>query len=120
MDDEQQGERADLISRLFALIAAEVQAFFGDALILEISETFGDASQRILQKPYDLIVVDLLLPRRGEEPPTDVSEEIVDNLMASELNRLTTTVAMSQFDDVTPITARKVTSAAVSMPYEAM
>lgn len=81
-------------------IAAEIQAFFCDALVLEVSETFGDASQKLLQRPYDLIIVDLMLPRRDGELPTDVSEEIVDNLMASELNRLATTVAISQFDDV--------------------
>lgn len=84
-------------------ISTQICAFFGDALMLEFSETFGDASQRLLQRAYDLIVVDLLLPRRKGELPTDVSEEIVDNLKASELNRLTTTVAISRFDDLIDI-----------------
>ena len=81
-------------------IAAEIANFFGDALILDCSETFGDASQNILQRPYDLIVVDLMLPRRLGDTPIDVSEDIIDTLTASELNRLTTTVAISRFDDV--------------------
>lgn len=81
-------------------IADQIRSFFGETLALETSESFGDATQKIFEHEYDLIVVDLLLPRRTGDAPTDVSQELVDNLMNSDMNRLSTTVAISRFEDV--------------------
>lgn len=81
-------------------VVAEISAFFGEDLQLEVSSTLVDATRRLFSKKYDLIVVDLLVPRRAGEEPVDVSEEIIDHLTGSELNRLTTAVAISRFDDV--------------------
>lgn len=83
-----------------AEICAEVSEFFGGNVIFENCLTFGELTQKIHIREYDLLVMDLLLPRRPGEPPVDVSEEIVDHISASELNRLTTAVAISRFDDV--------------------
>jgi nucleoside phosphorylase/CheY-like chemotaxis protein len=81
-------------------ISAEVLDFFGAEVAFDYSKTFGDATQKILKKSYDLIVADLLMPRRKNETPVDVSEEIIDHLSNSDLNRLTTVVAISRFDDI--------------------
>jgi nucleoside phosphorylase len=80
-------------------ISGEIRAFFKNVEI-ETSRTFGDATQKLLQEKYDLVVVDLLLPRRGGEDPVDISEEIIDHLSESDLNKLTTTVAISRFEEV--------------------
>ncbi|MNS41255.1 5'-methylthioadenosine/S-adenosylhomocysteine nucleosidase [compost metagenome] len=82
-------------------VAAEIADFFGKDAILEFSDTFADATQRIIKTKYDLIIVDLLLPRRkGDKDPVDVSEEIIDHLANSDVNRMTTVVAISRFGDV--------------------
>ena len=81
-------------------VCAEVSSFFSGEVALETCDTFGEATQRILSQEYDLIVVDLLLPRRRGDTPVDVSEEMIDHLAASETNRLTTVVAISRFADL--------------------
>ncbi len=81
-------------------IATEISAFFAGDVAIECSETFAEATQKLLQVKYDLIVVDLLLPRRRGDVPVDVSEEIIDHLVESDLNRLTTIVAISRFEDI--------------------
>jgi len=81
-------------------VKAEIRSFFGGESTIEEAVTFGEGTQKILQSEYDLIVVDLLLPRRRGDDPTDISEEIVDHLTMSEKNRLTTVVAISRFDEV--------------------
>ena len=80
-------------------ITSEVSNFFQHPNI-ERSATFAEATQRLLQVKYDLIVVDLLLPRRQGEDPVDISEEIIDHLSESDVNKLTTTVAISRFEEV--------------------
>ena len=80
-------------------IAQELEIFFADELQLETSETLSDAARMIFNAEFDLIVVDLLLPRRSGEEPIDVSEEIVDHCTNSSLNQLTAVVAISRFDD---------------------
>jgi adenosylhomocysteine nucleosidase len=81
-------------------ICAEVERFFGEDVTFEHSETFGEATQKIYGNKYDLIVIDLLLPRRDGDDPVDVSDEMIDHLVNSEANRLTTVVAISQFEQV--------------------
>lgn len=80
-------------------IEAEVNSFFKQDLILVISETLSDATQKILTIEFDLIIMDLLLPRRDGDIAIDVTEEIVDHYVNSEINRLTIAVAISQFDE---------------------
>lgn len=81
-------------------ISAEVRSFFGAEVVIDRSDTFSAATQKIFATRYDLIVVDLMLPRRPKDEPTDVSEEMIDYLVNSEANRLTTVVAISQSEDV--------------------
>lgn len=81
-------------------ICAEVRAFFAEDVSFDQSGTFGEATQKIFTNKYDFIVIDLLLPRRPGDEPLDVSEEMIDHLLNSEANRLTTVVAISQFDDI--------------------
>ena len=81
-------------------ICATISSFFGAEVSFDYGETFAEATRKILNKQYDLIIMDLLLPRRKEENVTDVSEEVVEHIANSELNRLTTVVAISRFEDV--------------------
>lgn len=81
-------------------VMQEVSAFFGSDVQCERAKTFGDATQKILLSKYDLIIVDLMLPRRDNDDPVDVSEELIDHLSNSEFNRLSTIVAISRFEDV--------------------
>ncbi len=81
-------------------IAAEISNFFGMGAYIDYSDTFGDATQKIITTKFDLIVIDLLLPRRKNDDPVDVSEEMIDHLSNSDCNRMTTVVAISRFGDV--------------------
>jgi adenosylhomocysteine nucleosidase len=84
----------------FDQFSAAICAFFGRDVAIERAETFAQATRAIVGTPYDLIVTDLLLPRRSGDTQTDVSEEIVDHLAASDANRLTTVVAISRFEEI--------------------
>lgn len=81
-------------------VRAVIADFFGNDAVFDCCDTFGVATQKIHSNKYDLIVLDLLLPRRKGDDAVDVSEEMIDHLVASNLNRLTTVVAISQFEDV--------------------
>lgn len=81
-------------------IKSEIREFFGEDAKIEEADTFGEATRHILLSEFDLIVVDLLLPRRKDDAATDVAEELIDHLTESEKNRFTTVVAISRFDDL--------------------
>lgn len=81
--------------------SAAIASFFGRDVTIDRAETFAEATRAILGKSYDLIVTDLLMPRRkGDTEKIDVSDELIDHLGESELNRLTTIVAISRFDNL--------------------
>ncbi len=80
--------------------SGEIDSFFGRDVSIEHAETFAEATRAIVGKPYDLIVTDLLLPRRRGDEEIDVSDELIDHLSASEANRWTTVVAISRFEEV--------------------
>lgn len=67
------------------------------------AETFSHATTLIYEKQFDLIVVDLLMPRRIGDEPSDISEELLDHLRESHLNSGATVVAISQFSDVVSV-----------------
>ena len=79
-------------------ICSEVSAFFRENVSFDLCGSFGDAVRKIHSSQYDLLIIDLLLPRRVGEAPVDMSEEIVDQVSSSQLNRLTTAVAISRFE----------------------
>lgn len=83
-----------------AEICAEIRAFFGNRVALEVADVFAEAVRKIHGQEYDLIVTDLLLPRRRGEDEIDVSEDIIDELANSTKNALTTVVAISRFEDL--------------------
>ena len=83
-----------------ARIEAEMRSFFDGELVVDACDTFSEATQKLLQSKYDLIVVDLLMPRRRGDAAVDISEEIIEHLGESNLNRLTTVVAISRFEEV--------------------
>jgi adenosylhomocysteine nucleosidase len=83
-----------------AVVRAEVNNFFAGDVEFHECATFGEATRAILQVKFDFIVIDLLLPRRVGEQPIDVSEEMIEHLTESALNRLTTVVAISRHEDL--------------------
>ncbi|MER9299985.1 hypothetical protein NKI38_26325 [Mesorhizobium sp. M0621] len=84
----------------FEQFSAAISTFFERDATIERAETFAEATRAIVSTPYDLIVTDLLMPRRRGDDEIDVSEELIDHLGASEANRLTTVVAISRFEEV--------------------
>ncbi|MES1939010.1 response regulator receiver domain-containing protein [Salinisphaera sp. T5B8] len=91
---EDEADKRDSLTR-------EIDNFF-DATTSEIefSETFSDATRSLLRSTYDLIVVDLILPRRAGDEPADVSYEILEHITESGLNNNTTIVAISRFEEI--------------------
>lgn len=84
----------------FDQFVSAIEAYFGRDATIERAETFAEATRAIVATPYDLIVTDLLMPRRRDDPEIDISDELIEHLAASDANRLTTVVAISRFDDV--------------------
>ncbi|KAA6489931.1 response regulator [Agrobacterium sp. ICMP 7243] len=82
-------------------IALEIEIYFGKENVnIEWVDNFSAATKRIYEAAYDIIIVDLLLPRRHGENEADVSDEIIDHIQDSEKNAASTVVAISQFEDV--------------------
>ncbi len=81
-------------------IEFEVKSYFKDSLEVDIAETFSAAVKFIYQKKYDFIVIDLMLPRRNGDAEVDISDEIIETIIESELNLSATVVAMSRFVDI--------------------
>ena len=82
-------------------IIAELKAFFGaDGFRLDLAETFAQATKKIYEKGYALLIVDLLLPRRPGDEPADVSDELVEHLRSSERNVSANVVAISMYPEV--------------------
>ena len=81
-------------------ISNEIRTFFGVGVEITLCDNFSAAVREIIGTSYDFIVVDLLLPSRPGDIPIDRSEEIVEHLSESALNKHTTVVAVSKFPDV--------------------
>lgn len=64
------------------------------------AETLRDASRKIYSVRYDLIVIDLLLPKWAGDKPEDVSAEVISYMELSEINRGVSAIALSGFEDV--------------------
>lgn len=82
-------------------IENEIQNYFGDAKTnFYFAETFAEAARLIFEQRFDLIVTDLMLPRRRGDKPTDFSDSLLDFLSESSLNSSAVVVAISQFGDL--------------------
>ncbi|WAJ27849.1 phosphorylase family protein [Antarcticirhabdus aurantiaca] len=59
---------------------------------------FASARKAIFERRYDLIIVDILLPRRDDEgEPQDVSADLLEVLLDSAYNKSTSAVAVTQY-----------------------
>jgi adenosylhomocysteine nucleosidase len=56
---------------------------------------FSEATKCIYEEHYDLILIDIFMPRRKGDEPTDISSEIVSHIQDSKFNSSTTTIAIS-------------------------
>ena len=102
-----------------AEIRAEVEGYFSDDVEFELCETFGDATRKIFEQTFDLIVIDLLVPRRPGEEPVDVSDEMIEHLSQSAKNRMTTVVAVTRFNAILKERQSAFTKAAIYLlPYD--
>lgn len=81
-------------------IEEEIRSFLGENTTFECAETFAEATKCLYQDSYDLIVFDLLLPRRQGEEPSDIAEEFREHLIGSEKNALATVVGISRYPEV--------------------
>ncbi|MBE9013579.1 hypothetical protein IQ250_25630, partial [Pseudanabaenaceae cyanobacterium LEGE 13415] len=81
-------------------VCDEVTKFFVGGADIITCGTFSEATRLILQRRFDLIIADLLLPRRRGDDAVDISEELVEHIAESELNQRTTVVAVSRYPEV--------------------
>lgn len=61
---------------------------------------FATAAKSIYENRFDLIVTDLMLPRRLGDEPSDFSNDLLDFLANSDLNSSAVVVAISQYDGI--------------------
>jgi adenosylhomocysteine nucleosidase len=81
-----------------AAFKQEISSYFAKTSVeIEITTSLQSAVKRIFEAKYDIIVTDLLMPRREGEEAVDVSDEIVSFIQDSARNSKTSVVAISQF-----------------------
>ena len=78
-------------------IRDEVETYFDRNVEVDTCDNFSLATQNIFQNEYELMILDLLLPRRTGDDPSDISGELLEHVKASEPNRHATCVAISAF-----------------------
>lgn len=94
-------------------IRTEIENWFSDDCSVDVCATFGKGTNNIYSNAYDLIVIDLMLPRRTGDEPVDISDEIIEHLEGSEKNKLTTVVAISKFGELVEARKSEFTKAAI-------
>lgn len=82
-------------------IEDEIRSYFNDSNInFSAAHSFAEAARLIFEQRFDLIITDLMLPRRVGDAPTDFSDSLLDFLSESSLNSSAVVVAISQFSDL--------------------
>lgn len=81
-------------------ICAEIRDFFSDDVSIQEATSFAEVAKLIYSQEYDLVVTDLLLPRRPGDQPSDFSEDLVDYVSTSEINSKAVVVAISQYKEL--------------------
>lgn len=95
-------------------IADEIKAYFnGDALNFSFAESVQTAVKCIFERTYDVIVTDLLIPRRAGEQAVDVSEDILEHIRDSAANSKAAVVAISQFSHLVEERRRRFVEAGI-------
>ncbi|KSV83802.1 hypothetical protein N183_38055 [Sinorhizobium sp. Sb3] len=82
---------------------AEIWKYFGaDEVKFTLAGSLSAATKHIFETAFDIIVTDLMMPRRDsdQEAEVDVSEEILSHVKDSSKNSKTAVVAISQFSDI--------------------
>lgn len=71
----------------------------GDGAEIEVVSHLLEATRLINTKRYDVIILDLMLPRTGVTDASDVSDEIIPTVQRSALNRKAQVIALSEYPD---------------------
>lgn len=72
----------------------------GTRLVIVRAATLSDATREIYQNAFDLVIIDLMLPRRPGALATDISSDLLEILEQSERNRNTRAIALTAFADL--------------------
>ncbi|NUL18068.1 hypothetical protein HUN27_14560 [Agrobacterium tumefaciens] len=81
----------------------EIRRYFaGDEVKFTLAKSLSSATKHIFETRFDIIVTDLMMPRRETDRDTevDVSEEILSHVRDSSKNAKTAVVAISKFSDI--------------------
>jgi len=82
-------------------IEEEIRSYYCDKLInIDKSQSFAEAAKAIFEQRYDLIISDLMLPRRIGDEPTDFSDNLLDFLSESTVNANAVVVAITQYKEL--------------------
>lgn len=86
----------------FQAVSEQVVECFADiAVVIERAETLQEATKRLYEARFDLIIADLMLPiRKKTDDPIDISDDIVGVIESSDKNRGSNVVALTGFDDL--------------------
>lgn len=98
-------------------IVGEIGRYFVSDVKFEVVDNFSAATKRIYEQKYDIIIIDLLLPRRPGDTESDVSDEIVEHIKDSEKNASSTVVAISQFEDIVEEKRRRFVEAGIILVH---
>ncbi|WP_170411330.1 phosphorylase family protein [Ruegeria atlantica] len=99
-----------------ASVQQEVSSRFSDfATTIDAADCLSEASKLIYERTYDLIILDLMLPFRHGDTPTDVSEEVLDLVKGSSNNQSTNAIALTGFDDLVDTRIRSFAEAGIGL-----
>jgi len=98
-------------------ILSELEMRFPDGgATIEQASCLSKASKLIYESPFDLIIIDLMLPLRADDnTPSDVSDELLMTISESEKNRTAHTIALTGFDDLVEEKLRAFAEAGVGL-----
>lgn len=86
----------------FEAVSEQVIECYADLSVTIVrAETMQEATKRLYESRFDLIVADLMLPiRKKNEDPIDISDDIVGVIESSDKNRGSNVVALTGFNDL--------------------
>ncbi|MBU1334414.1 MAG: hypothetical protein KJ944_21345 [Alphaproteobacteria bacterium] len=86
----------------------------GGTLELERASYFSHAQKLLYSEQYDIVILDLMLPLREDDPTAiDVSEEIIETVQASKYCEFATILALSSFSDVVDTQLKRFSDAGI-------
>ena len=85
----------------YAVVRSEIEGFFRDkALEMRRAKTLVEGLKNIFEERFSLIVLDLMMPTRTGEAPSDITQEVLQSIESSECNRGSAVIALTGFEDL--------------------